>query len=104
MSNEKWMLKNLKVDLKSMSQKYKISQLLCRLMVNRNITDEDTIKSYINPVYENLYSPRDMKDINLAVEIIVSKIKENKKIRIIGDYDVDGIISVFHNLYSLHIL
>ena len=95
MSNEKWMLKNLKLDLKSMSDKYKISQLLCKLMVNRNITDENIINSYINPVYENLYSPKDMKDINLAVEIILSKIKENKKIRIIGDYDVDGIISVF---------
>ena len=95
MSSEKWMLKNIRVDLKSMSEKYKVSQLLCKLMVNRNITDENIINSYINPVYENLYSPKDMKDINLAVEIISSKIKENKKIRIIGDYDVDGIISVF---------
>jgi len=95
MTNEKWMLRNRKVDLKAMSEKYKISQLLCKLMVNRDITDEKIINSYINPVYENLYSPKEMKDINVAVDIIESKIHENKKIRIIGDYDVDGIISVY---------
>lgn len=95
MSNEKWLLRNRKVDLKAMSDKYKISQLLCKLMVNRDITDDNIINSYINPVYENLHSPKTMKDIALAVNIIKRKIQEKKKIRIIGDYDVDGIISVF---------
>ena len=95
MSNEKWLLRNRKFDLKAMSDKYKISQLLCKLMVNRDITDDNIINSYINPVYENLHSPKTMKDIALAVDIIKRKIQENKKIRIIGDYDVDGIISVF---------
>lgn len=95
MSNEKWLLRNRKVDLKAMSDKYKISQLLCKLMVNRDITDESIINSYINPVYENLHSPKTMKDVVVAVDIINRKIQENKKIRIIGDYDVDGIISVF---------
>ena len=95
MSNEKWLLRNRKFDLKAMSDKYKISQLLCKLMVNRDITDDNIINSYINPVYENLHSPKTMKDIALAVDIIKRKIQEKKKIRIIGDYDVDGIISVF---------
>ncbi len=95
MSNEKWLLKNRKVDLKAMSEKYKISQLLCKLMVNRDITDDNIINSYINPVYENLHSHKTMKDVTVAVDIIKRKIQENKKIRIIGDYDVDGIISVF---------
>lgn len=95
MSNEKWLLRNRKVDLKAMSDKYKISQLLCKLMVNRDITDDNIINSYINPVYENLHPPKTMKDVVLAVNIIKRKIQENKKIRIIGDYDVDGIISVF---------
>nr|WP_317331896.1 single-stranded-DNA-specific exonuclease RecJ [uncultured Romboutsia sp.] len=95
MSNEKWLLKNRKVDLKAMSEKYKISQLLCKLMVNRDITDDNIINSYINPVYENLHSHKNMKDVAVAVDIIKRKIQENKKIRIIGDYDVDGIISVF---------
>ena len=95
MSNEKWLLRNIKVDLKAMSEKYKISQLLCKLMVNRDIIDENIINSYINPVYKYLHSPKTMKDVVIAVDIIKRKIQENKKIRIIGDYDVDGIISVF---------
>ncbi len=95
MSNEKWLLRNRKVDLKAMSEKYKISQLLCKLMVNRDIIDENIINSYINPVYKYLHSPKTMKDVVIAVDIIKRKIQENKKIRIIGDYDVDGIISVF---------
>ena len=95
MSNEKWLLRNRKVDLKAMSEKYKISQLLCKLMVNRDIIDENIINSYINPVYKYLHSPKTMKDVVIAVDIIKIKIQENKKIRIIGDYDVDGIISVF---------
>lgn len=95
MSNEKWLLRNKKVDLKAMSEKYKISQLLCKLMVNRDIIDGNIINSYINPVYKYLHSPKTMKDVVIAVDIIKRKIQENKKIRIIGDYDVDGIISVF---------
>ena len=95
MSNEKWLLRNRKVDLKAMSEKYKISQLLCKLMVNRDIIDGNIINSYINPVYKYLHSPKTMKDVVIAVDIIKRKIQENKKIRIIGDYDVDGIISVF---------
>ena len=95
MSNEKWLLRNRKVDLKAMSEKYKISQLLCKLMVNRDIIDENIINSYINPVYKYLHSPKTMKDVVFAVDIIKRKIQENKRIRIIGDYDVDGIISVF---------
>ncbi|MGM9544807.1 MAG: single-stranded-DNA-specific exonuclease RecJ [Romboutsia timonensis] len=95
MSNEKWLLRNKKVDLKAMSEKYKISQLLCKLMVNRDIIDENIINSYINPVYKYLHSPKTMKDVVFAVDIIKRKIQENKRIRIIGDYDVDGIISVF---------
>ena len=95
MSNEKWLLRNRKVDLKAMSEKYKISQLLCKLMVNRDIIDENIINSYINPIYKYLHSPKTMKDVVIAVDIIKRKIQENKRIRIIGDYDVDGIISVF---------
>ena len=57
------------------------------LMVNRDIIDENIINSYINPVYKYLHSPKTMKDVVIAVDIIKRKIQENKKIRIIGDYD-----------------
>ena len=95
MSNEKWMLRNRKADLNAMSQKYGISPLLCKLIVNREINDENLLNSYIDPTYKYLHESTNMKDIKKAVEIIKNKIISNKKIRIIGDYDVDGIISVY---------
>ena len=95
MSNEKWMLRNRKADLNAMSQKYGISPLLCKLIVNREINDENLLNSYIDPTYKYLHESTNMKDIKKAVEIIKDKINSNKKIRIIGDYDVDGIISVY---------
>ena len=95
MSNEKWMLRNRKADLNAMSQKYGISLLLCKLIVNREINDENLLNSYIDPTYKYLHESTNMKDIKKAVEIIKNKIISNKKIRIIGDYDVDGIISVY---------
>ena len=96
---ERWFIKNKKMDYKYMAARYGITELMSRLIVNRDITDDEMIKSYIKPEYSMLHEPRDMKDMNKAVEIIIDKIKSKKKIRIIGDYDVDGVISVYI-LYS----
>lgn len=95
MVEELWKLKNKKVDIDFMSKKYNISPFLFRLMANRDILDDKTIKSYINPVYSNLNNAKDMKDIEKACLLLKEKINLGKKIRIVGDYDVDGVISVF---------
>lgn len=96
---ERWFIKNKKMDYKYMASKYGITELMSRLIVNRDITDDSLIRSYINPEFSMLHEPRDMKDMDKAVEIILHKIENKKKIRIIGDYDVDGVISVYI-LYS----
>lgn len=93
MFNEKWILKGKNAS--EIAKKYNISELMAKIMINRNIESDNLIKSYINTDYSYLNNPRDMKDMDKAVEIIKDKIKENKKIRIIGDYDVDGVISVY---------
>lgn len=85
---ERWFIKNKKMDYKYMAARYGITELMSRLIVNRDITDDKMIRSYINPEYSMLHEPRDMKDMNNAVDIIINKIKSKKKIRIIGDYDV----------------
>lgn len=95
MVEELWKLKNKKVDIDFMSKEYNTSNFLCRLMANRDILDDKTIKSYINPVYSNLNNAKDMKDIEKACLLLKEKINLGKKIRIVGDYDVDGVISVF---------
>jgi single-stranded-DNA-specific exonuclease len=92
---ERWFIKNIKANYKQISNKYRITELMSRIIVNRDITSDDMIKSYVNPDFDKLHNPRDMKDLEKAVEIIGDKIKLNKKIRIVGDYDVDGVISVY---------
>lgn len=92
---ERWFVKNKKVDYKKMAHRYGITELMSKLIVNRDILNDDMIKSYINPDFDKLHNPKDMKDLEKAVDIICHKINSNKKIRIVGDYDVDGVISVY---------
>lgn len=92
---ERWFIKNKKADYKYMAAKYGITELMSKLIVNRDIVDDEMIKSYINPSIDKLRNPREMKDIEKAVEILRNKIDSNKKIRIVGDYDVDGVMSVY---------
>jgi len=96
---EKWFIKNKKADYKQISNKYGITELMSKLIINRDIINDDMIKSYINPDFDKLHNSREMKDLEKTVEILHDKIKSNKKIRIVGDYDVDGVISVYI-LYS----
>lgn len=92
---ERWFIKNIKADYKQISKKYQITELMSRLIVNRNIVNEEMIRSYINPELDKLHDPREMKDLENAAQIILDKIRQNKKIRIVGDYDVDGVISIY---------
>lgn len=92
---ERWFIKNKKADYKQISNKYGITELMSKLIINRDITNDDMIKSYITPDFDKLHNPREMKDLEKAIEILNDKIKLNKKIRIVGDYDVDGVISVY---------
>lgn len=96
---ERWFIKNKKADYKYISSKYGITELMSKLIINRDIINDQMIKSYINPDFDKLHNPREMKDLEKAVEILNDKIKANEKIRIVGDYDVDGVISVYI-LYS----
>jgi single-stranded-DNA-specific exonuclease len=92
---EKWFIKNKKIDYKKMAHKYGITEFMSRLIINRDILNDGMIKSYINPDFDKLHNPKEMKDLEKAVDIIYHKISANKKIRIVGDYDVDGVISVY---------
>jgi len=92
---ERWFIKNKKANYKQISNKYGITELMSKLIINRDIINDEMIKSYINPDFDKLHNPREMKDLEKAVDILDDKIKLNKKIRIVGDYDVDGVISVY---------
>lgn len=96
---ERWFIKNIKADYKYISKKYALSELVSRLIVNRNIVSDEMIRSYINPDFDKFHEAREMKDLEKSVDILSEKIKSQNKIRIVGDYDVDGVISIYI-LYS----
>lgn len=96
---ERWFIKNIKADYKYISKKYALSELVSRLIVNRNIVSDEMIRSYINPDFDKFHEAREMKDLEKSVDILHEKIKSQNKIRIVGDYDVDGVISIYI-LYS----
>lgn len=96
---EKWMIKNVNADVNTISKNLGISEVLCKVLINRGICDYDTARTFINPDISFMYSSYLMKDIEKGVEIILNSIIANRKIAIIGDYDVDGVISTFM-LYS----
>lgn len=92
---EKWVLKNKKADFSAMMEQYKISEVIARLLVNRNQETEEDIKAYLNPELDRLHNPLEMKDLEKACDILVEKINGGKKIRIVGDYDVDGVAATY---------
>lgn len=75
-------------------EKYKINDLLARILVNRNIIEEDKIRLFLEPTRNDFYNPYLMKDMEKAIERIIKAIEEKEKVIIYGDYDVDGITSV----------
>ncbi len=92
---EKWFIKNKAADYKKIARDFRISEFLSKLLVNRDITDYKLIDSFIFPNLDRLHSPSLMKDLSKGADIIKDKINNNRKIRIVGDYDVDGVISIY---------
>jgi single-stranded-DNA-specific exonuclease len=85
---EKWVLKNKKADFDAIMEQHKVSEVLARLLVNRNHVMKEDIASYLHPDLSYLHDPGNMKDADKACQILMEKIRSGKKIRIVGDYDV----------------
>ncbi|WP_310602614.1 single-stranded-DNA-specific exonuclease RecJ [Anaerosporobacter sp.] len=92
---EKWFLKNKKEDFAKIANENHISEVLARLLVNRDIVESKDIHTYLHSSIDTMHNPHQLKDVDYACEILEEKIKENKRIRIVGDYDVDGVASTF---------
>lgn len=91
--NEKWFLQTKKADFNGIAKKYNISPITARLMRNRDVISEKEINQYLNGTIDEISSPWLFKDMDKAVNILSIKINNENKIRIICDYDVDGICS-----------
>ena len=90
---EKWFIANKKADFDAIGKHFGISPILARIITNRGIIGEKNIHEYLFGTINNLYSPYLMKDMEKGINILVNGINENKKIRIVQDYDVDGCMS-----------
>ena len=84
-----------KADFNGIAEKYQISPIIARLMRNRDVIGDEAIDFYLNGTVEDLYDGLLMKDMDRAVDILKEKIEEGKKIRVIGDYDIDGVNATY---------
>lgn len=84
-----------KADFNRIAEKYHISPITARLIRNRDITGDDEIDLYLNGTIADLCDGMLMRDMDRAVEILAEKIREEKKIRVIGDYDIDGVNATY---------
>lgn len=92
---EKWFITRKGADFQGISQRFHISPILARLIRNRDIVGDEAIELYLNGTIAELYDGILMKDMNVAVSILQEKIRDGKEIRIIGDYDIDGINATY---------
>ncbi len=95
MAKEKWMIKNYKADFKELGKRHGIEEVTARFLVNRGLTKDSEIEAFLHPDLSGMHPPKAMKDLLKTRDILVEKIRQQKKIRIIGDYDVDGVVSTF---------
>ena len=98
---EKWFLTRKGADFQGISQRFHISPILARLIRNRDVIGDEAIDLYLNGTIAELYDGILMRDMDTAVSILQEKIREGKDIRIIGDYDIDGINATYILLEGL---
>lgn len=101
---ENWVLLRKGADFQHISEKFHISPRVASLIRNRDVIGDDAIEKYLNGTIADLYDGMLMKDMDKAVAVLGEKIKENVKIRIIGDYDIDGIQSTYILLEGFRML
>lgn len=90
---KKWMLQRKSADFEAIARQYNISPITARVMRNRDVITDAEINMYLNGTLNDMHDPMLMKDMDKASSIICDAINENKKIRIVGDYDIDGVCS-----------
>ena len=98
---EKWVVSAKKADFQGISNRFGVDPVIARLIRNREqITDEE-IDTYLHGKLRNLHAWKELKGIEELLNILIQKIQQKKKIRIIGDYDIDGVCSTYILLQGL---
>lgn len=97
----KWMVSAKKADFEEIASEFHISPVTARILRNRDLTDFEEIDRFLNGTMNDLYDPFLMKGMQEACELLVDKMNRKLPVRIIGDYDVDGICSAYILLRGL---
>lgn len=95
MAEEIWMLQTKKADFNGIAKRFGIDPVTARIIRNRGMESEAEIERYLNGTLDSLYAPELLKDMGPAVRILREKIAEGRRIRIVGDYDIDGVCSTY---------
>lgn len=92
---EKWVVMAKKADFQAIGQEFGIDPVIARLIRNRDVEGMGNIRTYLHGTLADIPEPWIMKDVKKAVKILQKKISSGVKIRIIGDYDIDGVTSTY---------
>lgn len=92
---QQWVVTSKRADFKEIGSRFGIDQVTARIIRNRDVVGEDAIEQYLHGTLTDLADAHRMKDAMQLVEILIRKMQEKKKIRIIGDYDIDGVMSSY---------
>lgn len=90
-----WMLQTKRADFSALAQRFSISPVTARIIRNRDVVGEEEIRRYLHGTIQDLYDPRLLQDMDRAVALLQKKIQTGRPIRIVGDYDIDGICSTY---------
>lgn len=91
----KWVVAAKRADFKAIGEKYHIDQVTARLIRNRDVVGDKAIQEYLYGTMKDMHNPEKMKGVVQAADILIQKIQSQKSIRIIGDYDIDGVTSTY---------
>ena len=89
------MLQTKRADFNAIAARFHISPVTARIIRNRDVEGEKAIDRYLNGTLDQLYDPHLMKDMDKAAALILEKIRTDVRIRIVGDYDIDGVCSTY---------
>lgn len=92
---EQWVVATKKADFQLISEKFKIDPIIARIIRNRNIIEDEKIDIYLNGNEKHIASPFLMYDLEKAINLLNESVEKKEKIRIIGDYDIDGVCSTY---------
>ena len=92
---DRWTICNKTADFESIKSEFGVSDIMARLLVNRGLTESDGLRAFLDPSESDLHSPHLLLNMDGAAGLLVRKIEEGRRIRVVGDYDVDGIMATY---------